>query len=67
VVFFVSFFLAWPLWREFQTPGQPLWNVFLTVFLAALVIGSFFGVRYLQKNQIEVGEARFPSRREERR
>lgn len=61
VIFCVGLFLALPLWREFREPGQPLWNVFLAAFLIALVCGAFFGVRYLQKNNVEVGEARFSS------
>jgi hypothetical protein len=59
VVFWVCLFLAWPLWREFQMQEQPVWNVFLAAILLAVVAGSFFGVRYLQKNDIDVGEARF--------
>ncbi|MGS1017514.1 hypothetical protein [Allosphingosinicella humi] len=61
MVLWVGFFLAVPLWREFYEPSQPVWNVFLTTFLIALVVGTFFGVRYLQKNGVEVGEARFTS------
>ena len=57
----VGFLLSIPLWREFREPGQPLWNVFLAIFLIALVAAAFFGVRYLQKNSVEVGEARFTS------
>ena len=52
-----------PLWREFREPAQPVWDAFLAVFLIALVIAAFLGIRYLQKNHIEVGEARFPPRR----
>ena len=59
VVLWVGLFLAIPLWREFHEATQPLWNAFLAVFLIALVIGAFVGVRYLQKNKVEVGEARF--------
>jgi hypothetical protein len=59
VVLCVGIFLAMPLWREFHEPSQPLWNVFLAFFLVALVVGAFFGVRYLQKNNVEVGEAHF--------
>ena len=57
----VSAFLAIPLWREFYEPNQPIWNVFLGVVLVAMVAGIFFGVRHLQKNAVEVGEARFPT------
>ena len=59
VVLWVVAFLALPLWLEFKEPGQPFWNGFLALFLLALVVGSFWGVRYLQNNRIEVGEARF--------
>ena len=62
VVLCVGFLLALPLWREFQEPRHPAWNVFLAAFLAALVIGAFMGVRHLQKSGIEVGEARFNTR-----
>jgi len=57
-VLFVGITLAYPLWREFKEPSQPFWNGFLALFLAALTIGTFFGVRYAQKNRIEFGEAR---------
>lgn len=57
----VGILLAIPLWREFREPAQPLWNGFLAIFLTALIVGSFIGIRYLQKNRIEVGEARFPT------
>lgn len=62
IVLWVGFFLALPLWREFQEPGQMVWNVFLAVILIAIVVGAFVGVRHLQKNGIEVGEARFSTR-----
>lgn len=63
----VGIFLAIPLWREFHQASQPLWNAFLALFLIALVVGAFFGVRYLQRNNIEVGEARFITNDAERR
>jgi succinate dehydrogenase hydrophobic anchor subunit len=62
IVIWVGLFLALPLWREFQEPDQPVWNVFLAAFLVAVVVSAFSGVRHLQKNSIEVGEARFPTR-----
>ena len=62
VVLFVGLVLAWPLWREFNEPDSALWNIFLAVFLLALVGGAYLGVRFLQKNRIEVGEARFDTR-----
>lgn len=62
IVLWVGCALALPLWREFQEPGQPVWNVFLAAFLIAIVVGAFIGVRHLQKNGIEVGEARFTTR-----
>jgi len=62
IVLWVGVFLAVPLWREFREPAQPAWNAFLAAFLIALVLGSFLGIRHLQKNDIEVGEARFTSR-----
>ena len=62
LVFLVGFLVAWPLWREFSEPQRPLWNVILAALLIALVITAFLGVRYLQKNRIEVGEARFASK-----
>lgn len=58
VVLFASLFLALPLWRENWEPDQPLWDGFLAIFLIAIVAGSFLGVRYLQSNRIEFGEAR---------
>jgi len=67
VVLWVGFFLAIPIWREFREPSQPLWNVFLALFLIALVVGTFLGVRYLQRNNVEVGEARFNTTDADRR
>jgi len=61
VVLVVGVFLVAPLWWEFHEIGQPLWNSFLATFLVALLVGATTGVRYLQKNRIEVGEARFSS------
>jgi len=58
---FILLFLTIPLWREFHEPDQPMWNGFLAVFLIALVVGSFVGVRHLQKNRLQIGEARFTS------
>ena len=62
IVLWVGFFLALPLWREFQEPGQMVWNVFLAAVLIAIVVGAFIGVRHLQKSSIDVGEARFTTR-----
>ena len=59
VVLVVGFLLALPLWREFREPGQPLWDVFLGIILVGVLAGVFFGLRYLQRNAVEVGEARF--------
>ena len=59
----VSAFLAIPLWRELHEPNQLVWNVFLGAFLIALVAATFFGMRHLERNKIEVGEARFNSSR----
>ena len=59
VVLWLGTFFAVPLWREFHEPSLPLWNVFLAMFLVAVVVSAFLGVRYLQKNNVEVGEARF--------
>lgn len=56
---FVSIVLALPLWRELREPGAVAWNVFLSSFLIAVILGVFFGIRYLQRNHVEVGEARF--------
>jgi hypothetical protein len=58
-VFWVSAFLAIPLWREFYEPDQMIWNVFLTTFLISLVAAIYLGLRYLEQNQITVGEAEF--------
>ena len=58
-VLVVGALLALPLWREFREPGQPLWDIFLAITLLGIVAGVFFGIRYLQKNAVEVGEARF--------
>jgi hypothetical protein len=63
LVFAVAWFLTIPLWLEFLEPHQTLWNVFLTLILLGAVVGSFFGLRYLQTNAIEVGEARFDTTR----
>lgn len=60
IVLVVCAFLAVPLWQEFYEPGQPVWDTFLAICLFAIVGGSFFGIRHLQKNAVEVGEARFP-------
>lgn len=64
IVLWVGFFLALPLWQEFQESGQLMWNIFLAAFLIAIVVGAPMGVRHLQKNGIEVGEARFTTRNE---
>lgn len=56
MLLWVGFFLAVPLWRAFHEPGHAVWNAFLTAVLVALVVGTFFGVRYLQKKGVEVGE-----------
>lgn len=66
VVFCISWLLAIPLWREFHEPSQTLWNVFLAAFLIAIVMAVFLGMRYLEQNHIEVGEARFSSGDDER-
>jgi len=58
VVLFVGAFLALPLWRENWEPDQPIWDGFLSIFLIAVVAGSFLGVRYLQSNHVQFGEAR---------
>ena len=60
-VFWVSAFLAIPLWREFHEPNQMIWNAFLASFLIALIAAAFFGLRYLEQNKVAVGEARFSS------
>lgn len=62
-VFWLSAFIAIPLWREFHEPNQLLWNVFLAVLLIAVIAAAFFGLRYLEHNKVEVGEARFTSSR----
>lgn len=59
VVLWVGAILAIPLWRELHIPGETPWNVFLAVALTGLVTGAYFGIRYLQTHEIEVGEARF--------
>lgn len=59
VVLWVGAILAVPLWRELHIAGETPWNVFLAVALTALVTGAYFGIRYLQTHEIEVGEARF--------
>jgi len=58
VVLFVSLTLALPLWRTNWEPDQPVWDGFLALILIAIVAGSFLGVRYLQANHVEFGEAR---------
>ena len=57
-VFLISAFLAIPLWAEFREPNQLFWNVFLAAFLIAVIAAAFFGLRYLERNKIPVGEAR---------
>jgi hypothetical protein len=58
-VCWISAFLAIPLWTEFREPNQLIWNIFLAAFLIAVIAAAFFGLRYLEQNQIAVGEARF--------
>lgn len=58
-VAFVAVVLALPLWREFSVPGQPWWNAFLAAFLLALIAATWLGAGYLQRNKVEIGEARF--------
>jgi hypothetical protein len=57
----VGLVLALPLWREFYEPKQAAWDVFLALFLGALVASTFFGIRHLQRSGVDIGEARFPS------
>jgi uncharacterized membrane-anchored protein len=66
MVYLVVVALAMPLWREFREPGQPMWNLFLDALLLSLVGGVFFGIRFLQRNAVEVGEARFTPRSSDR-
>jgi len=61
IALFVLIVLMVPLWLEFHEPDQPMWNGFLAVFLVSLVFGSFVGIRHLQKNRDQIGEARFHS------
>ena len=61
-VFWLSAFIAIPLWREFHEPDQLLWNVVLAVFLTAVIAAAFYGLRYLERNRVEFGEARFISK-----
>ncbi|MES3154777.1 hypothetical protein [Sphingomonas faeni] len=56
-VFLISVFLAIPLWAEFREPNQLFWNVFLATFLIAVIAVAFFGLRYLERNHVAVGEA----------
>jgi len=60
-VLWVSAFLAVPLWRELHEPDQLVWNAFLAAFLIASIAAVFFGLRYLEQNNVAVGEARFTS------
>ena len=48
-----------PLWKEFNEPGQMVWNISLGVFLAGLAISAFVLQGYLTAHIGEVGEARF--------
>jgi hypothetical protein len=64
-IVWLSAMLAIPLWREFHEPNNMLWNVFLATFLVAVVMGAFFGLRYLDQHQDAVGEAKFKSPRKE--
>ena len=54
-----GWFLAVPLWREFHEPHELTWNVLLALFLIALPVSSLLGLRYLEANNVAVGEARF--------
>lgn len=60
-VFWVSAFLAAPLWREFHEANELVWNVFLAVFLIAVIAAAFIGLRHLEQSKAAVGEARFTS------
>ncbi len=60
-VLWVSAFLAVPLWRELHEPNHLAWNVFLAAFLITSIAAVFFGLRYLERNNVTVGEARFTS------
>ena len=60
-VLWVGVFLAIPLWRELHEPSQLFWNIFLAIFLFTLSLGTFFGLRYLQRIGAKVFEARFTS------
>lgn len=54
--------IAFPLWREFEEPGQPLWNIILAVMLAGLLAAAYFLQRYFREHIGEIGEARFDTR-----
>ena len=60
-VFWISAVLAVPMWREFHEPDHPIWNASLAIFLVGIVAAAFFGLRYLERNRAEIGEARFTS------
>lgn len=62
-VLWIGAFLAAPTWIEFHEPDQTIWNIFLAAFLSGIVAAAFFGLRYLERNEIEIGEARFTSPR----
>ena len=66
LVLWIAAFLANPLWREFHEPGQSPWNTFLAAFLIAIKAAAFFGLRCLQQNKIEAGEARFTATRHDK-
>lgn len=56
---FVAVVAALPLGRANWEPAQPVWDGFLVLILIAMVAGTFVGLRHLQSNNIEFGEARF--------
>ena len=51
--------IAFPLWREFSEPGQPVWNTVLALMLAALLVAAYFLQRFFREHIGEIGEARF--------
>jgi hypothetical protein len=48
-----------PLFAEFYEPRQVVWDVFLGLSLAALVVAAALLARFVSRHAGEIGEARF--------
>jgi cobalamin biosynthesis protein CobD/CbiB len=50
------------LFREFAEPHATVWDIFLALFLAAVVIAAVLLQRFFVSHAAEIGEARFDTR-----